>query len=135
MLEYCDMESAFRALSDTRVYKTPAATWKQEQRRLRAGTFFTMVFTSTPSLSDEAHQFLVTNREYINKLLGPATNSDGKVSQFINFANRGQTLEYATHSTYNSFAGDSREVITIAFTNGTTWSFGVSNGTFHIKDG
>ena len=127
MVEHSDMELSFLALSDTRP--------EHEQRRLDAVNFFTMVFTMKPIISDEAHQFLVTNRAHINKLMVPTMNSKRQVSQFINFANRGQTLEYATHSTYDSFAGDSREYITMVFTNGTTWSFGVSNGTFHIKDG
>jgi hypothetical protein len=130
------MESAFRALSDTKVYKTQVAMANQNQRRLHAVTFFTRIFTSTPILSDEAHRFLASHRVTINKLLDPTKqgDNDGKVSQFINFANQQPTLQYATHATYESFGGDSREYITISFTNGTTWSFGVSDGTFHIQN-
>ena len=132
MLSYTEMESAFRALSDTKVYKTQVAMANQNQRRLQAVAFFTRIFTSTPILSDEAHRFLASHRVTINKLLDPT--NDGKVSQFINFANQQPTLQYATHATYESFGGDSREYITISFTNGTTWSFGVSDGTFHIQN-
>jgi hypothetical protein len=132
MISCTEMESAFRALSDTKVYKTPIATANQTHRRLQAVTFFTEILKSTPVLSDEAHRFLASHRVTINKLLVPA--KEGKVSQFINFANQQPTLQYATHATYESFGGDSREYITIAFTNGTTWSFGVSDGIFHIKN-